>query len=114
MKIQTLKTIIVGMVLASAGATPAIVRAEPSFKAGAANVAAESGKTLNGIITEKSEDGITVAGQVLLVNSATAITKEGEKAKADDLKVGDRVKVITAKTTDGKVVALSIEVGAAT
>ncbi len=116
MKNLTLETTVVGIVLVAAWAAPAMVHAEKSFfSAGVTNVAAENGKILDGKITERTADGITVAGYTLVVNSATAITtKGGEKAKLDDLKVGDRVRVIIAKATDGNVVALSIEVGAAT
>lgn len=113
MKNQTLAATVVGIVLVAAWAAPAMVHAEKSFDAGIVTIAAESGRILSGKIAEKSDVGITVAGQALVVNSATAITKDGAKAKLEELKVGDHVKVITGKTADGKIVALSIEVASA-
>lgn len=110
MKNQTLTTTVVGIVLVAAWAAPAMVHAEKYSSGGATTIVAESGRVLSGRIAEKSDVGITVAGQSLVVNSATAITKDGAKAKLEELKVGDNVKVITGKTADGKIVALSIEV----
>jgi hypothetical protein len=78
-------------------ATP--VPAQPDTRVASANV---SGK-----VEAKSDTTLTVAGHTISVNSSTTFSRAGASIGSGDVKVGDKVNIVTGQ---GGQVAISVEV----
>ncbi|MFI5357329.1 MAG: DUF5666 domain-containing protein [Opitutales bacterium] len=70
----------------------------------------ESAAVVSGKVTAKSATQLTVDSKSVAINPATTFLKEGKSITADDLKVGDSVKVATAMGDDGALVAVTVTV----
>lgn len=111
MKPPTQKTTVLGIVLASILAVPAIAQMEqPKAEANPHATTDDSQNKIQGKVSAKTDGAITVNYQAIKVNATTAISKGGTPAKIDDLSVGDKVAVTTTRDADGKQQAVSIEV----
>jgi hypothetical protein len=110
-KISNPKTTVLSILVASLLlAVPVLAQSDKTHPpdAPAPGLASDQG-TINGQVAAKSQKGLTVAGQSVLVDSATALTKEGGQAiKLDDINVGDKVSVTTIKRVDGKLQAVAV------
>lgn len=110
MKINLGKKIVAGAVVVAAVAMPAMLRADEVSGWMTRTLSIPVDNSISGRISDKTENGITVEGQIIGVNSATAFTRGGARIKLEDLKVGDKVSVVTTKGDDGRLLAVSVMV----
>ncbi|MDB6093558.1 MAG: hypothetical protein JWM32_1120 [Verrucomicrobia bacterium] len=65
------------------------------------------GTNVSGKVEAKSTSTLTVAGRTITINSSTTFSRSGASIGSGDIKVGDKVNVVT---TEGGQVATSVEV----
>ena len=105
MKMSLFRPALTGLVLTSAlAALPVAVRAESTPEATAP---AKSAKNLAGKVEAKSETSLTVDGHTVALNAATTYSRNGAAIGNADVKVGDKVNIVTSD--DGQV-AVSVDV----
>lgn len=103
--------LVLGFIFASLLAALGVTQAAPAAPAPSAReVAVGDDDKVAGTVEAKSDDTVTVKGQTLHVNSATKITKDGASIKLGDINVGDKVTATTIKSTDGRLLAVTVEV----
>ena len=106
---HTLKSAVLGTIVASALMAPITVSAQQDPMKPAPAQPATASKTLDGKITDKAAKSITVDGVKIAVSESTQFTKSGQAIKAGDIKVGDQVRV-TLSGDSGAPAAASVEV----
>lgn len=111
MYIHTLKTLKTCFIFASVLALPAVVASagQYSSQVDKSSLPPEN-DAIVGKLTRKTDSAISVAGQMILVSTATNIIKAGSIIRLEDLTVGDKVKVVVVKGEEGALQATSIEV----
>ncbi len=132
MKSHSQKTMVLSFIVAAALAMPAIAQTDqpksetPSGSSSSSAVETPSTPSspstpsasmdtdqnkVSGKVTAKSDDSLTVDGQTIVVTRSSTLTKAGSPVKIGDLNVGDKVTVSTIKGADGKLLAVTVEVG---
>lgn len=108
MKVKTKKAMQVSLLLATMVAAPVMmqaIEAGPGLGRASANADKVSGK-----VEAKTTDSLSVNGHTVQVTNVTTITKDGAPIKIGDVNVGDKVSAVTIKASDGRLLAVSIEV----
>jgi hypothetical protein len=108
MKAHIKKAMGLSFIFAVAIAAPVLVQAieaGPVFGRASSDTDKVSGK-----VEAKTTDSLSVNGHTVQVTNATTITKEGAPIKIGDVNVGDKVSAVTVKSSDGRLLAVSIEV----
>lgn len=104
------------LVVAALVGTPAMVRAEDSTNAPAAQTPApkKHGLPFHGKVASVDATAMTftVGTMTIAINSATKITKEGKPAVFSDITVGENVAGSYKKDDEGKMTASSVKIGA--
>src|SRR2546422_879676 len=67
-------------------------------------------EAIQGKVSAKSAESLTVDGKVISTTPTTAFMKDGKPITLSDVQVGDKVKVAAAKGTDGSLQAVLVEV----
>jgi len=95
----------------SALAVPLTVQANQSGPSMRETAVSDRDK-ISGTVEALSDDNFTVKGQAVYVTSASTVTKGGVPIKLSDLSVGDKVTVTTIKNSEGKLLAVTVDVAA--
>ena len=97
-----------GLLLASLlAALPALAQTtQPTTPAPAAPVVVV-GKNVSGKVDAKTDTTLTVGGRVVSIGSSTTFSKAGASIGSGDIKVGNKVNIVTSE--DGQV-AVSVDV----
>lgn len=111
MKSHIQKTILLSFIFGSALAVPLTVQANQSGPTMRETAAADREK-ISGTVEALSDDNFTVKGQTVHVTSASSVTKGGTPIKLSDISVGDKVTVSTIKNSEGKLLAVTVDVAA--
>lgn len=96
---------VIGFVMAGAFLVPLVGQ---TFAQESASMAESS--VVSGRVTATSGDSLVVDGNAITVSGSTAIIKDGAAIKLNEVKAGDEVRVTVAKSAEGALQALSIEV----
>lgn len=108
MKTQLFKSPGLGLLLASLlAALPALAQTtQPTTPAPAAPVVIV-GKNVSGKVDAKTDTTLTVGGRLVSISSSTTFSKAGASIGSGDIKVGNKVNIVTSE--DGQV-AVSVDV----
>ena len=93
-------------VLAQAASTAAPVPAAPAPAAPAVD-ASRVTKNVSGKVEAKTDTTLTVGGRIVSISSSTTFAKAGAAIGSGDIKVGDKVNIVTSD--DGQV-AVTVDV----
>ena len=132
MKFNTIKISVMALALAGAGLVSGLsvtanaqtqdkatqskpTQEKPSTKAPSTKPA--EAVTITGLLTAGDASGLTVtdaqkADHKVAVTTDTKVTKAGKDATLADLKMNDKVTIVAAKSSDGSLIASSIDVNA--
>jgi hypothetical protein len=127
MKFNTIKISVMALALAGAGFVSGLsvtanaqtqekpTQEKPSTKAPSTKPA--EAVTITGLLTAGDASGLTVtdaqkADHKVAVTTDTKVTKAGKDATLADLKMNDKVTIVAAKSSDGSLIASSIDVNA--
>jgi hypothetical protein len=92
------------------GASTFALRAAPD--AGLALGAAYDQDSIQGKVTAKTDNTVTVDAKMVATTPTTAVSKNGKPGTLADVNIGDKVKVTAKKSDDGGLQAVMIEVSA--
>jgi hypothetical protein len=103
-------------VAAALTALPAITRAEDSTNAAAATAPAPKKHATNNLhgkvaSVDATAMSFVIGESTIAITSETKITKSGQPAVFDDIKVGENLSVAYKKGADGKMSATTVRIG---
>ena len=90
------------------GASTFSLQAAPN--AGLAPSAAYDQDSIQGKVTAKTDNTVTVDAKMVATTPTTAVSKNGKAGTLADVNIGDKVKVTAKKGDDGGLQAVMIEV----